>query len=519
MTSQLELENLLATDLVEPQRATRARKPYKEATQRPKTMNEVLAWETSDLFGDFDFGERPTLDDMYQTMKELNAVKGTNGLKAVSLFSGCAGSGTGFAWSGWEELMAVEFVKAARESIHANYPSNLVEPDDITKYVHKWIVKNESSLEVEFTKVRNLKKHKHESIVNWEVTIEKAAARHKATGDEKVLEDLIKLRYDTSYKALKKVNEKGKITLWGDDIRGLDPQAFMDVYGLKRGELDCLEGSPPCKSFSMSGIREGGWGQILHYSDERNQRTDDLFMEYVRMLKTFMPKTFIAENVAGMMMGTAGTDVVVPLLQEFDRMGYRVEAKILNSKDYGVPQSRPRVFFVGIRKDLVKKEDGSLSQFTWPNPNRHVYVLQDVLDVTKGKSPEAELKFANIEFGPSGKEYEAGRIWKSLDIGAAPENKAYQLMRCHPNLPVPTITATSANNSPAAGPTHPYECRKFTVTEYRYLFGFPSDYLFIGDLSQQGERMGRSVTPYVMKQISAEIAKVILNSKLDGSEF
>src|SRR5699024_10888483 len=60
--------------------------------------------------------------------------------------------------------------------------------------------------------------------------------------------------------------------IWGDDIRGMDPTVSMPFMGLKRGDLDCLEGSPPCKSFSVSGIREKGWGNVLHYSDERDQR-------------------------------------------------------------------------------------------------------------------------------------------------------------------------------------------------------------------------------------------------------
>lgn len=576
-------------------RATRARKPYREVTKRPETAAEAAANDASregGLFGDLIVDEKPGLKELYGTIADVHKVRGTNGLKAISAFSGCAGSGTGFAWAGWHELMAIEFVKAARETIAANYPTVIVEPNDVTRFVNEWIKDNSDLIKdgfgnekfkIEFTRVRNIRKTRHESIINWEATLENASIAFRDStrdidneefieeeidevaeetyipedldetttdedgnpvpltrtvktgnkiktgkvthlpvydvkpGDQSILDAVNKLRYDTSIQALRASHDPEKMLLWGDDIRGLDPQAMLDVFGLKRGELDCWEGSPPCKSFSMSGIREGGWGQVLHYSDERDQRTDDLFLEYVRILRVLMPKTFIAENVQGMTVGSAATDVMQPLLEAFDEMGYHVNAKVINSKDYGVPQSRPRVFFIGVRKDLVEKGTGEPAQYQWPRPMLDRYVLQDALDASEGMSPEEEIKFANLDEGPTGHKYEAGKIWRSLAVGQAPENKAFQFMKCHPNLPTPTITATSAFNTPAAGPVHPFECRKFTITEYRFLFGFPSDYKFVGDLGQQGERMGRSVTPYMMKQLAENLAKVIHNSESDGS--
>lgn len=502
-------------------RKVRQRKPYHVAIQRPQTLKEAIANERSsgvDLFSDIlddMVSTKPRLDEMYGTVADLNRVKGTNGLNAISLFSGCAGSGTGFALAGWNELMAVEFVKSARETIAANYPSTMIEPREVTDHVKNWLEANpDHGIEVSMTKPRKIRGSAIPSVVNWEETLEAAAKVAADTGDASQFETVKRMRHDVSLAILKEKHSKGNIDLWGDDIRGLDPTAILEATGLKRGELDCLEGSPPCKSFSMSGIREDGWGQVLHYSDERDQRTDDLFIEYVRILTALMPKTFIAENVQGLTVGAAAQDVMRPLLKEFDKLGYRVQAQVLNSSDYGVAQTRPRVFFVGVRKDLINKKDGSLSQFSFPKRNPHSYTLGDVLETTLGKSPEAEMNFAIAK-----PEHEVAKIWHSLSIGAAPETKAYQLMRCHPDLPTPTITATSANNTPAAGPMHPTECRKFTITEYRYLFGFPTDYVFTGDYAQQGEHMGRSVTPYLMKQIAEQIAKVIHESEPSGEEF
>src|SRR5678815_1035145 len=89
--------------------------------------------------------------------------------------------------------------------------------------------------------------------------------------------------------------------IFADDIRTLTGEYLLNELGLNPGELDVFDGSPPCSSFSMQGLREEGWGKTKKYSDSE-QRTDDLFFEYARLLKELQPKTFIAENVKGLTM-------------------------------------------------------------------------------------------------------------------------------------------------------------------------------------------------------------------------
>lgn len=88
------------------------------------------------------------------------------------------------------------------------------------------------------------------------------------------------------------------------DIRKVSAADILMHIGMNRGELDVLEGSPPCASFSMSGKRDKHWGQVKKYS-ETAQRTDDLFYEYARILEGLYPKVFVAENVAGLARGKA----------------------------------------------------------------------------------------------------------------------------------------------------------------------------------------------------------------------
>ena len=457
--------------------------------RRPPTRSEAFADEDG-LFDIFD-EEKPSLQDMYIDVATLNKLKATNGLKSISTFSGGGGSVTGFAWAGWNELASVEFVESARETLALNYTSTSISPVQV-----KEIVKELEAAGLPFTvsyfKDKTVKGKKIIGGVDWESTIADA-------WEKEVFSAFTQFRSEATTQTLERFTEPGKMVLWGDDVRSLDGVALIRFLGIEPGELDCFEGSPPCKSFSMAGLREDGWGRKLKYSDERDQRTDDLFDEYIRLLRDIRPKSFIAENVAGILMGTAIEQTVNPMIKEFEELGYNVSVLGMNSANYGVPQSRPRAIFQGIRTDQRDKRGRSILP-TWPDRNPHEYTCQDALDAA-GPNDEEALKFANLE------KYEIGKMWKELKHGSAPSNKAYQLIRCHPKRPVPTIAATSAGNTAAAGPTHPHECRKFTINEYRWLFSFPTDYRFAGNIEQQGERMGRSVTPYMMKQIAETLAK------------
>lgn len=134
------------------------------------------------------------------------------------------------------------------------------------------------------------------------------------------------------------------------DIRKVKPEEILEAIGLKAGELDLLDGSPPCASFSTAGKREKGWGQVKKYSDTK-QRVDDLFFEYTRILKGLQPKVFVAENVSGLVKGTA-KGYFLEILKELKACGYNVKAKLLDAQWLGVPQMRQRVIFIGVRNDL-----------------------------------------------------------------------------------------------------------------------------------------------------------------------
>ena len=116
--------------------------------------------------------------------------------------------------------------------------------------------------------------------------------------------------------------------------------------------LDILDGSPPCSSFSMAGNREKDWGKKKVFREgQAEQRLDDLFFDYIKLAKKLQPKVVIAENVKGMLQGNAKS-YVKRIKHEFEQAGYKVQLFLLNAASMGVPQKRERVFFICQRNDL-----------------------------------------------------------------------------------------------------------------------------------------------------------------------
>ncbi len=129
------------------------------------------------------------------------------------------------------------------------------------------------------------------------------------------------------------------LDIYHGDIAKITVDEVLQRTGLKPGELDVFDGSPPCQGFSTAGKRV--------MNDPRNQ----LFKEYTRLLRGLQPKVFVMENVSGMVKGKMKL-VFVEILKELKACGYRVSARLLNAMYFHVPQSRQRLIFIGVREDL-----------------------------------------------------------------------------------------------------------------------------------------------------------------------
>lgn len=129
------------------------------------------------------------------------------------------------------------------------------------------------------------------------------------------------------------------VPVYHGDIAKLGIDECLRLAGIKPGELDIFDGSPPCQGFSTAGKRA--------MDDPRNS----LFKEYVRLLRGLRPKVFVMENVSGMVKGKMKL-IFVEILKELKAIGYKVSARLLNAMYFHVPQSRQRIIFIGVRDDL-----------------------------------------------------------------------------------------------------------------------------------------------------------------------
>lgn len=124
-------------------------------------------------------------------------------------------------------------------------------------------------------------------------------------------------------------------------------------------ELDILDGSPPCSSFSLASVggecgRQNGWGKKKKFREGQSEQVlDTLFFDFIELAGRLHPKVVVAENVRGLLLGEA-KGYVSRICREFDKAGYHVQHWLLDAQYMGVPQRRERVFFIALRKDLVQ---------------------------------------------------------------------------------------------------------------------------------------------------------------------
>lgn len=292
-----------------------------------------------------------------------------------------------------------------------------------------------------------------------------------------------------------------------ENIRDVTASDIIRESGIPKGEIDLLDGSPPCASFSTAGARERHWGEEKRYSDTK-ERTDDLFLEFTRLLRDLQPKTFVAENVSGLVKGTA-KGLFKKFLGEMKDCGYEVECRLVNAKYLGVPQSRERVIFVGVRNDLVKRYG---VKPCYPIPSKRLVTLSEALQGVNNDASEVKAlleELAHVAIGRYLRRIPKNPrkcITYSQFTGQV---KCFNLVRCSMNKPAPTLTQRGGYKR-ACGACHPLFDRRFTTSEIKRIQSFPDDFVLTGDYGQQWERVARSVPPLMMFRIAKAIEKGIL---------
>lgn len=260
-------------------------------------------------------------------------------------------------------------------------------------------------------------------------------------------------------------------------------------------DLDILDGSPPCSSFSMAGNREKDWSKEKQFREgQALQVLDTLFFDFIDLAKELQPKVVIAENVKGLLFGAA-KDYVRRIYKQFEQAGYYCQHFLLDASKMGVPQRRERVFFICLRKDLS-------SQFLYQK-DMFEQVPKIKLDFNEKDIPfeeidEIECTIGETDLCPS--YLKCWNLCKQGDSFSTVHHKGmlHNALKVNKNKVLPTIPAHRDGGS-----YHWKYPRQLTKKENCLAGSFPLDYNFLKLKSKY--LIGMSVPPIMAAQIANQI--------------
>ncbi len=327
----------------------------------------------------------------------------------------------------------------------------------------------------------------------------------------------ILLGIDNDEMALKtfKANHKGAKILNGDITSVTYKKDILPL--LANQKIDVIIGGPPCQGFSLSGPR--------NFEDPRNK----LYLSYIRLVQEIRPKAFVVENVPGLVTLFKGA-VKNNIIARFTELGYDVQYKILCASNYGVPQNRKRVFFVGTRKTKQK--------FEYPTPKSDVVTcemaLSDLPELVEslGNEIQSYIKQPENKYQKQLRE-NSDEIWNH--VAAEHSQKIKQIISLVPdggnykNLPdelkgtrnfhVAWTRFCSSKPAPTIDTGHRHHFhykynRVPTVRECARIQSFPDIFHFLGNKTQQFKQVGNAVPPLLAKEIALQLKKILISEDI-----
>lgn len=268
---------------------------------------------------------------------------------------------------------------------------------------------------------------------------------------------------------------------WFEDIRFIDGNEF-------KNNVDLFVGGSPCQSFSIIGKRKG-------LEDARGT----LFYEYARLVKEIQPKVFIYENVVGMLNHDKGKtwDVIKDI---FTSLGYDIHFNVLNSKDYGIPQDRKRIFVIGFKESR---------NFKFPEPIKLDKTMFDFLDVAPIPA-KYYLGQKGFEFVTGQKNRNRARVNRDI-IQTQKRNQQFNWNGDFVFEKLQTVSHDSAiMNRAYVGYWNNEQgvCRQLTERECLRLMGFDDSFKIVVDTNNAYRQTGNSIVVNVLQNILKEIEKV-----------
>lgn len=316
--------------------------------------------------------------------------------------------------------------------------------------------------------------------------------------------------------------QAGIQVLWANDINKFACETYRKNLGehIISGSINLIDfsilpkvdvviGGPPCQGFSVAGK--------MDLNDSRSK----LIWTYQSIIKTLMPKCFVMENVAALGRLEKFSTIRENLLSKYREIGYAVDYKILNSKDYGVPQSRERFILIGILggsiipfpKELNKIISARESLVGLDDPGQGNNLGECFAKISLAKRPVLRKSpYAGMIFNGRG---------RAIDL----EKPSQTLIASMGGAATPILETNLMNNPSAISWVKTYHkkilreekldlevpsfLRRITVREAARLQGFPDDFVFCGSKGQQYKQIGNSVPPPLALHIANTIKKMI----------
>lgn len=303
---------------------------------------------------------------------------------------------------------------------------------------------------------------------------------------------------------------------WNGDIKKLDAKTIKKM--LRKTKVDMVVGGPPCQGFSTVGR-----GVV---EDDRNQ----LFREFVRVVKVTKPKVVLFENVTGLV-AKKNAPILKQIFSMFERLGYNMEARVMSAEEYGVPEIRRRTIIMGVL--------GGECRF--PKPTHGVRGKNKVMTVAqafknlkardglvynhdpkmaqvKNIQDRERLKFipagSGIRYQEDQKDILPKKLWFDVDWSTLREGRFRQtrLQRLPLHKPSPTILTARTSYY------HPVEPRFLTPREAAACQGFPNDFVFEGSQTAIFKQIGNAVPPLLGKALGVEIKKLQFKTKAQSKK-
>jgi len=257
---------------------------------------------------------------------------------------------------------------------------------------------------------------------------------------------------------------------------------IRDVVSDQIPDCDIVTGGFPCQGFSVANVNR-------REEDSRNL----LYLELLRVIKNKRPKSFLAENVKGILSLGEGR-VLAMIIDDFAEAGYRVRHKVLNAADYGVPQRRERVIFIGVRQDLKSEVDFPVPTHTDParltQPSLFDTGLRPWVSIGEALAhipePENALHLPNHTYSKYKLRF----------------NNYLGHRRVDPSKPAPTVTARGDDRGGVVVLPHPGNHRRMSCRELATAQSFPMNFVFVGSQTSVYRQIANAVPPLMAEALA-----------------